>query len=176
MARGSNLAKKDEPSVIEPGLGNSPAKPQLTLVKGLSDPLSELFFNRPIRQHVREFGHIFGLIGLLVALYIAYRGGSVANSGAVAITSLLLVSLCTFTPRVMLPVWRGWMGFARVFERFSTVTILGLMWGLMMIPIGLLLKIIGIRVMDMRYKADVQSYWLDVPAAKTDFQLLERQY
>lgn len=176
MVRGNNLAKKAEPSVIDPGLGNVSVKPQLTLVRGSPDPLGELFFNRPIRQHVREFGHIFGLIGLLIALYIAYTGGSIANSGAVAITSLVLVSLCSFTPRLMLPVWRGWMGFARIFERFSTITLLWVMWGVMMIPIGLLLKFIGIRVMDMRYKADVPSYWLDIPAAKTDFQLLERQY
>ncbi len=172
MSRGSNLAHKIESAVVEPVI----QKPSLSLVPGSSDPLEELFARKPIRQHIREFGHLLGLIGLLIGLYLAFQKGSIANAGAATVTSLLLISLCSFAPRAMLPVWRGWMAFAKVLERVSTTVILGLMWGGMMIPIGIILKIAGIRVMDMSYRADVKTYWLDIPPAKTDFKLLERQY
>jgi hypothetical protein len=57
-----------------------------------------------------------------------------------------------------------------------TGILLGLVWVLMFIPISIILRVLRIKVMDMSYRTDVKSYWLDIPAAKANFKLLERQY
>ena len=172
MPRATNLALKVESPVIEPALH----RPRLAIIGESTDPLDELFHRKPLRQHVREFGQVMALVGLLLSLYITWTHGSLANAGAITIASGLIVFLCSYATRLMLPVWQGWMKLGGLLEITTTWTILGLMWAAMFIPLSIALRIFKIAVMDMTYKTDAPTYWLDTPVEKTDFMRLERQF
>ena len=57
-----------------------------------------------------------------------------------------------------------------------TGVILSVLWTLAMIPLAILLRMIGKRVMDVTYRTSVDTYWETRTDAMNDFKLLERQY
>ena len=168
----STVAEKMDPPVLEGAL----RKPKLTLVGKSKDPLEELFYRKPLRQHVKEFAQILAIIGIAVAGYMTWKEKSLADVFGLTAACLLLLGLGYGAPRLLLPVWRGWMKLGNFLEITTTWMVLGIMWYGLFVPIGACLKLLGIKVMDMSYRAPVTTYWLDVPKEKTDFKLLERQY
>jgi hypothetical protein len=139
--------------------------------------LEELYFGRPVRIHVREFACVFAIIMLAIAGFGLYKGGSVANAGALLITSLILVALGYLAPSVLRPAWAGWMAFAEFLGKIMSTLIVSVAWTIVLVPMALLLKIIGKKVMDCTsFDPAVESYWEDRDKKLHDFQLLERQY
>jgi hypothetical protein len=168
----SHVAEKMSAPVLEGAL----ARPKLALVGKTQDPLEELFHRKPLRQHVKEFAQMLAIIGFGVAAYFAWKEYSLADVFGITAAGFLLVVLGYTAPRVLLPVYRGWMKLGYFLEITTTWMILGLMWFGMFVPISFVLRLFGIKVMDMSYKQPVSSYWISVPKEKTDFKLLERQY
>ena len=172
----STKAPVAEKKIVTPVLEGALSKPKLTLVGKTKDPLSELFHRKTLRQHVKEFAQIMAIIGLAVAGYFAWNNRSLADVFGITAACLVLLVMGCFAPRALLPVWRGWMKLGNFLEITTTWMILGIMWFGMFVPISFVLKLFGIKVMDMTYKQPVSSYWLTVPKENSDFKLLERQY
>ena len=157
------------------------SKPNLKVISGMKanvvDPLSELSFGKPIRQHIREFGAVFGLLFSIIAAIKAYRHPELfayAGLWAIAAASVYLISVNA--PMVVKPLWRAWMGLAHVLGLVMTTVILGFIWILFMIPFAIGLKVAKIAVMDMSFRKAVPSYWENRTDAEGEFKLLERQY
>lgn len=140
------------------------------------DPLNEDFHGKPVRQHVKEFAGLIGLTLLLICAWYLYKRYSLADAGAFFISGWLVVAAGYITPKLFLPVWRGWMGLAAILEVCSTYLILSLIWAGLFIPISGLLKLVGRSNMDLSFRVNCESYWLDRSPAKSDFKLLERQF
>jgi hypothetical protein len=140
------------------------------------DPLDELSFRKPVRQHVREFGALIGVIVLLAACYIAWREGSLATVGGLTLTALAIYGVGAKAPRMLLGVWRGWMRFAEALGVVMTTLILGIGWLFLMLPTSLALRVFRIKVMDTTFRSPVSSYWEDRDPKMDDFKLLERQF
>lgn len=140
------------------------------------DVLDELWHRKSIRQHVREFAVIFSIIFLVVAGYnIHMRGSTVVVTSLIGAAGLFLfLGYCL--PLILHPVWKAWMGFAHVLGIVMTTVILSIAWTVVVIPTAVLLKLTGKYVMDLRYNADVESYWDEREDKQNDFILLERQF
>lgn len=138
--------------------------------------LEESYFGRPVRTHVREFAGLltiilFGITAYLLAVSAPLRIPVIlVSSGAV------LLVLGYWLAQVLYPFWRLWMHLAELLGRVVTFVILGVCWIGMFIPIGLGLKLFGIRVMDTTFKSDRLSYWDERDPAHSDYKLLERQF
>ena len=139
------------------------------------DPLAELWLNKTIRQHVREFGAVVGLVLAVFAGFSAYRGAlnSVAWLSAIALT---LVFLTRVFPTVVVPVWRVWMALAEKLGLVMTTIILSVGWFAAIIPMALGLRLFRIKVMNTTFRQPVKSYWEDRDPKYDDFKLLERQF
>jgi hypothetical protein len=140
------------------------------------NPLDDVWFGKPIRQHVREFGAVFGTIFMGICAVKLYKGQAL-NSCAVwfalgAVTALLGY----LVPSALLPLWRGWMKLAHYLSIVMTTVILGLAWMIGFIPMAFLMKVFRVKSMDLSYKADVSTYWATRDSKYDDFKRLEQQY
>lgn len=157
-----------------------PESPMVTegLTQGTAtvDPLDEISAGKSIRKHVREFAAVFGILALIFA------GGRIhhndlATAFGLLVVALVLTGLGYLAPQILKPVWTAWMNFAEALGMVMTSVILGLSWIIMMIPVGIILKICQIKVMNTRFRdPTVKSYWEDREEKLHDFKLLERQF
>lgn len=151
-------------------------KPELRVIEGRRSFLEESFFGRPVRTHVREFGALFGAIFFAIGAYRAWHGRDIFDT-------LLFVSIGgTFAflgyrmPGLLHPVWKAWMGFAHYLGLVMTFLIMGVVWCLAFVPMAMLLKLIGKRTIETKFKTESETYWISRSPALDDFKRLERQY
>jgi hypothetical protein len=94
----------------------------------------------------------------LVAAIGAWRGHTILPVlvGGLAVT---LAGLGLAAPRGLRPVHRVWMKLADALAWFNTRLLLGLVYYLVMTPIGLLMRLLGRDPLDRRLH-DRASYWI----------------
>ncbi len=170
MSTSSNLAEKMEASEKSKGTV-VPFKREQAV-----DPLDELLYRKPIRQHISEFGAIFGIVFLIAAGYSMLKHHSFFSAGMWFAAALAVVSLGYLAPNTLKIFWKGWLAIGEAIGKVVTFVLLGGMWLAMFIPFSIGLKIIGKSVMNMNFKEPRASYWDDRDPADNDFSLLERQY
>jgi hypothetical protein len=129
-----------------------------------------------MRQHVKEFGALFATIATAIAAKGLYDGKPLASWGVWLAVGSLFALLGYRAPRVLLPVWRGWMKLAHYLSIVMTLLILGLIWVVGFVPMATLLRALRIKVMDLSYGADVDTYWEKRDAKFDDFKRLEQQF
>ena len=171
--RNSNLAHKLEPQ-------SESTRPVLTTINGgqksSGDPLDEVTMRKTKRQHIREFGMVIAGVLVLIAGVKLYRNGNLNTVLTLSACAALFFSLCIWTPRLMIPVFKGWMKIGGVLEYLTTRIILGALWFATFFPLGVLFRLIGKSTLTLGFEPDKKSYWEDCANGRNDFQLLERQY
>lgn len=159
----TRLEDEDTPVPLED------SSPQLTV-------LDEKWHRKTIRQHVREFSCVMAIVMLLVAGIVGWNSPSMATPFGLFIAALVTLAAGYLKPLMLHPVWRGWMKLAMALGVFMTLLILSLAWVGMMIPVALLLRVLRIKVMDMSWRQERESYWETRDKKYADFKLLERQF
>jgi len=140
------------------------------------DPLDELFFNRPVRMHVREFGALFGAICFGFGAIRGYRHEFLTGTYILFAAGCAFVALGYLKPAILRPVWKAWMSFAHVLSLVMTWVVMSLSWVVGFVPMALLLRALGIKRIDLTYDPAVVSYWEIRDAKYDDFMRLERQF
>lgn len=92
-----------------------------------------------------------GLFGTPVALWMVFFGFAVA-----------LFIGGTVAPQSLGPVYRGWMGFAHLLSKITTPIFMGVVYFLVITPIGLFMRLIGRQ--PMHHKVVGGSLWMDPPS------------
>lgn len=154
------------------------ARPKLMVIsaKRKIHPLDELWVNKPIRQHIREFGAVFALILLIIAGVKLYNHSQTLTPYYCMAGAAIFLILGYGFPSVLKPIWQGWMKFAMALGLVMTTVIVGIAWFGMLVPIALLLKLFGKQSMDLSFRIPVTTYWEERDPLLNDFKLLERQY
>lgn len=144
--------------------------------KEVTDPLDELFFRKPVHQHVREFGQLFGLIGLIALCVVLWKGRTgLPIYGWSFFTVFFLVMGYRF-PRQLHPIWKLWMAFAEKLSVITSAITLSIAWAIIVSPLALILRVVGKRMMDTSFRKTCSTYWEERSAKENDFKLLRRQY
>lgn len=113
----------------------------------------------PARLTIRErrkFGLTVGIAFLVLASISRWRGHDVAPlilatvGGALVLTGIVL-------PQILGPVYRWWMALARVLSKVTTPIFMGLVYFLVLTPIGVLRRIFGKT--PIQTTASNGSYW-----------------
>lgn len=170
MAGQGGLAEK-----VRAGLEPEVTEPKTT-TRAKVHYLDEVWVRKPIRRHVAEFSCVIALVLLIIAGFGLYKGHAVVNACALTFTSLVLLALGYKAPAVLHPVWTAWMKLATGLGVVMTTLILSLGWALLMIPFGVVMRMVGKRVMDLGYATGQASYWETRDSKLDDFKLLERQF
>lgn len=140
------------------------------------DPLDELWFQKPIRTHILEFGVVFCLLGAIVANFLLWKGAHPGWALAIVTATTGLLALARFAPRAARPLWKGWMRVAEILSFIVTGTILTVTWVAMLTPMSALLRVLGIKVMDLSYGTGQASYWEDRDPKQDAVALFKNQY
>lgn len=106
----------------------------------------------------RGFGQVFAAVFALIALWPLTKGGEVRFGWLAAAAVMLAVAY-------MAPHWlRGlnwlWFKFGLLLGAVLTPVIMGLLYGLSILPIGLLRKALGHDPLNTRWDAKAKSYWV----------------
>ena len=108
-------------------------------------------------NEVRSFGIIFSVLFLFLSAYSLYKGKH-EWGWYIGASAFFLISGLFIQP-ILRPLQYGWMKFAFALGWFNTRLILGLVFYLIVTPVGLFLKLIRKDTLGLKFDLTVSSYW-----------------
>ena len=90
-------------------------------------------------QQGRKFGLTLGLAFVVFSGLVWWRGHAPVAIGFDVVGGLLLV-MALVAPQALLPIERGWMKFALALSKFTTPIFMGIVYFLVVLPIGFLVR------------------------------------
>ncbi|HVR29950.1 MAG TPA: SxtJ family membrane protein [Thermoanaerobaculia bacterium] len=130
----------------------------------------------PTRAQLRWFAAlVFPLFWGWVAYLIYARAGLLRAAIAIAAVAAVVSVTSILSPRFALRVWIGMMVGLSPIGWVLSHLILGLIYYLVLTPIGLALRVAGRDPLDRRFDRDAKSYWID-RRGKPDVERYFRQY
>ncbi len=107
----------------------------------------------------RAFGLTFAVVAAVLAGISVWRAGP---SWPYTLTAAVIIALIAVTrPAVLAPLNRSWMKFGRLVNRVTTPLVLGLLFFLMITPIGLTMRLAGKDPLRLKGDRDAPSYWVE---------------
>lgn len=161
---------------VRTGLEEAIVTPPVGTPLKVVDVLDTEWMGKPVRQHVREFATLFAIIFTGIGSYKTYHGGVSTASLAWALAGIAIGLLGYRAPRLLHPVWKGWMKLAHYLSLVMTFVILLLTWCIGFIPMAYLLKALRIKRIDLSYKSGATTYWEIRDPKYDDFKRLEQQF
>jgi len=121
----------------------------------------------------RRFGLTVGGAFLVLALLARWRGHLPVSLALGVLAALLTVGAAGF-PRRLGPVFRAWMGLAHALSRVTTPVFLGLVYFVLLTPVGLLMRVVGRRALVR--PATASSCWMPRNLEARRRNDMERQF
>jgi hypothetical protein len=123
---------------------------------------------------LKKFGITIGIVLFVIAGLLFYNNNSVYIYWGIA-SLILMVSGLVF-PILLKPLNFIWMSFAVVLGYFMNRLILGILFYIVMTPIGLLAKLFGKDFLDRKIEKEKSSYWNYREQKEFSKELYERQF
>ena len=161
---------------VRTGLGDSTVTLNVANTDQVVDVLDTDWMGKSVRTHVREFAVLFAIIFTGIASYKTYRYGVTSASLTWAIGGIVIGILGYRAPRLLHPLWKGWMKLAHYLSLVMTFVIMSLTWTIGFIPMAMLLKALRIKTIDLSYKSGAATYWETRDPKYDDFKRLEQQF
>ena len=112
----------------------------------------------------RSFGIVFFIVFLLIALYPLIYSGEIRVWSA--IISLILLVLGLLNSKILTPLNKLWFKFGIFLSKIISPLIMGIIFFLVVTPIGLTMRIFGKDVLNLKYNKN-QSYWIEKKGPKS---------
>jgi hypothetical protein len=123
----------------------------------------------------REFGLIVGGVFVLLSVWWSYRGKFVNASHILLPLGALLILFGLLWPRALVWPNRAWMLLAEGLSFVTTRIILGIVFFLVITPIGVLKRLSGWDPLDRRSERRL-SYWKAYSERQRDTRHYEKMY
>ena len=107
----------------------------------------------------RSFGLVFTAVFLIIGCW-PLIGAEAPRWWALGVAGLFLL-LALLKPDLLAPLNRAWLRFGLLLHRIVSPLVLGLMFALVFVPIGLLLRLFGKDPLRLRLDPAAQSYWIE---------------
>ena len=112
----------------------------------------------------RSFGIVFFVVFLLIALYPLINSGNIRIWSAAI--SLIFLVLGLLNSKILAPLNKLWFKFGIFLGKIISPIILGIIFFLVVTPIGLLMRLFGKDVLNLRYNKN-KSYWIEKNGPKS---------
>jgi hypothetical protein len=122
----------------------------------------------------RAFGLTFAVVFLLIALYPLAFGGQ-PHLWAFAVAALFLLA-GLFAAPLLRPLNRLWLKFGALLHSITSPIILGIMFFLVIMPIGLVMRLFGKDFLRLRLEPEAQTYWIKRDPPGPEKTSLDRQF
>ena len=122
----------------------------------------------------RHFGLLLSILFLILAIYlIVLKSLLVGQLFAILSGIVLLVSI--FRPRALNRITKTWLRFGDILGHVISPITLGIIFFLLITPVGLITKIFGRDELLLK-KKNVKSYWLARQKSDEKFNSFEKQF
>ncbi len=105
----------------------------------------------------RSFGIVFFTVFLLIALYPLMFSGEVRLWSLIISFTFLVLGL--LNSKILYPLNKLWFNFGIFLGKLISPLIMGLIFFLVVTPIGLIMRLLGKDVLNLKYNKN-RSYWI----------------
>ena len=112
----------------------------------------------------RSFGIIFFVVFFLIALYPLIHNEEIRIWSL--ITSLIFLILGLINSRILNPLNKIWFKFGILLGKVVSPIIMGIIFFLVVTPIGFLMRLFGQDVLNLKYNKN-KSYWIEKNGPKS---------
>jgi len=113
----------------------------------------------PAKNDVRGFGLVMLAASLVVAWRLRHEG--VVAFGTCIAVGVVLAAASFFAPAVVRPLADGWAKLGRLLGRVTTPILLVLVFGLVVIPLRVVLAVLRIDPLAMRFDRSPKSHFVE---------------
>jgi saxitoxin biosynthesis operon SxtJ-like protein len=106
----------------------------------------------------RSFGIVFTAFFLLLALVPLISGNSIQLLWFIA--SIIVAFITIIKPSILAPFNRYWLRFGLLLHHIVSPIILGVMYFLVFTPIGLTMRALNKRPLQLKLEPERNSYWI----------------
>ena len=106
----------------------------------------------------RTFGLVWGAVFLALGIYPWWAGAGLRVWALVVAAALFGVAF--MRPEILAPLSRAWIKLGEVLHRIVSPVVLGMMYAVIVVPVGLGMRLMGRDVLQVRKRPCVDSYWL----------------
>ena len=115
----------------------------------------------------KSFGIVFFIVFLIIALYPLINDGDIRLWSL--IVSLIFLILGLINSTILTPANRLWFKFGIFLGKIVSPIVLGTIFFLIVTPTGLLLRLFGKDVINLKYN-DNNSYWIEKTGPKSNMK------
>ena len=112
----------------------------------------------------RSFGIVFFIVFLLIAFYPLTYSGDIGIW--YAIISLIFLVLGLLDSKILTPLNKIWFKFGMLLGRIISPFIMGIIFFLVVTPIGLIMRILGKDLVNLKYNNN-KTYWIEKTGPKS---------
>ena len=112
----------------------------------------------------KSFGLVFFVVFLVIALYPLIHNGEIRAWSA--IISLIFLLLGLFNSKILSPLNKLWFKFGIFLGKIISPLIIGIIFFLVVTPIGLIMRLFGKDVLNLKYNKN-HSYWIEKNGPKS---------
>ena len=112
----------------------------------------------------RSFGIVFFVVFLLIALYPLTYGGEIRIWSL--IISIIFLILGLLNSKILAPLNKIWFKFGILLGKIVSPLIMGIIFFLVVTPIGLIMRLLGKDVLNLKYNKN-RSYWIEKNGPKS---------
>ncbi len=112
----------------------------------------------------KSFGVVFFVVFLVIALYPLINNEDVRLWSLVV--SLIFIILGLLNSQILTPLNKLWFKFGILLGKIISPFVMGVIFFLVVTPIGLIMRLIGKDVLNLRYHKD-KSYWIEKTGPKS---------
>jgi len=124
----------------------------------------------------KRFGVVVGAIALVFGCARALWHGEISPfSGALIAIGLVLIVAALIKPDVLEGANRGWMNLGLMLHKVTNPIFLGAMYGIAIVPTGLMMRLFGVDPMGMR-RARGNSFWIARQKGGSTAESLEKPF
>ena len=119
----------------------------------------------------RSFGLLFFVVFLIVSLWPLTHEGSIRIWSVIVSAVFLILGL--INSRLLTPLNVLWFKFGMILGAVIAPIVMGIIFFLVVTPIGLLMNIMGKDLLNKRYSKKKESYWIE---RDTPIGTMKRQF
>ena len=112
----------------------------------------------------RSFGIVFFILFLLIALYPMINSEGIRMWSI--IVSLIFLVLGLLDSKILTPLNKIWFKFGMLLGRVISPFIMGIIFFLVVTPIGLIMRILGKDLVNLKYNNN-KTYWIEKTGPKS---------
>lgn len=110
------------------------------------------------KREVGKFGLTIGTVLLILSNIPVLRGNY--PRFYLLIPAIIFVLLALLNPGLLFPVYKWWMWLSRFLSKINSFIILTIVFFLVLVPIGLIVKIFSDIFEKFKFKLNKDSYWI----------------